>query len=171
MTDQMQQDNQITQEVFEGYGEDPQTLSSYAVLVGIFNLILAAFLLLTRRTGRGLPERIEVKDIALLGVATHKLSNTLANDAVAMPLRAPFTEIQEKQSPKMVDEEPRGRGLRRSVGELVTCKFCLGMWMASFFTYGLILAPRVTRLIASILAVVTLSDHLHQTYKALTNRA
>ena len=171
MTDQRQQDNQITQDVFEGYGEDPQTLSSYAVLVGVFNLILAAFLLISRRAGRSLPERIEAKDIALLGVATHKLSNTLANDAVAMPLRAPFTEIQEKQSPKMVDEEPRGRGLRRSVGELVTCKFCLGMWMASFFTYGLVLAPRVTRLIASILAVVTLSDHLHQTYKALTNRA
>ncbi|CAN5164469.1 DUF1360 domain-containing protein [soil metagenome] len=171
MTDQMQQDNQITQDVFEGYGEDSQTLSSYAVLAGVFNLILAAFLLLTRSTGRSLPERMEAKDIALLGVATHKLSNTLANDAVAMPMRAPFTEIQEKQSPKMVDEEPRGRGLRRSVGELVTCKFCLGMWMASFFTYGLVLAPRVTRLIASILAVVTLSDHLHQTYKALTNRA
>ena len=104
-------------------------------------------------------------------MATHKLSNTLANDAVAMPLRAPFTEKQEKQSPKMVDEQPRGRGLQRSVGELVTCKFYLGMWRASFFTYGLVLAPRVTRLVASILAVVTLSDHLHQTYKALTNRA
>jgi hypothetical protein len=167
----MQQDNQIAQDIFEGYGEDPQTVSSYAVLVGVFNLILAAFLLITRRTGRGLPERMEAKDIALLGVATHKLSNTLANDAVAMPLRAPFTEMQEKQSPKMVDEKPRGRGLRRSVGELLTCKFCLGMWTASFFTYGLILAPRVTRLIASIFAVVTLSDHLHQTYKALTNRA
>jgi hypothetical protein len=29
----------------------------------------------------------------------------------------------------------------------------------------------VTRLIATIFAVVTVSDHLHQTYKALTNRA
>ncbi len=171
MSDQAQQDSGVTTDVFEGYGEDHQTLSSYAVLVGVFNLILAAFLLLTRRTGRSLPERIQAKDIALLGVATHKLSNTLANDAVTMPLRAPFTEMQEKQSPKMVDEEPRGRGLRRSVGELVTCKFCLGMWMASFFTYGLVLAPRVTRLIASIFSVVTLSDHLHQTYKALTKRA
>jgi len=114
---------------------------------------------------------MELKDITLLGVATHKLSNSLANDAVAMPLRAPFTELQEKQSPKMVDERPRGSGLRKSVGELLICKFCLGMWIASFFTYGLILAPRVTRLVASIFAVVALSDHLHQTYKALTNRA
>jgi hypothetical protein len=34
-----------------------------------------------------------------------------------------------------------------------------------------VLAPRVTRLVASILAVVTVSDHLHQAYKALMNRA
>jgi hypothetical protein len=43
--------------------------------------------------------------------------------------------------------------------------------LASFFTYGLVLAPRVTRLIASLFAVVTVSDHLHQTYKALMKRA
>ncbi len=165
------QDNKVGEGIFEGYGEDTRSLSSYAALIGLFNLILAGFLFIVKRAGRDLPERVEFKDLALLGVATHKLSNSLANDAVAMPLRAPFTELQEKQGPKMVDEQPRGSGLRRSVGELLTCKFCLGMWMASFFTYGLILAPRVTRLIASIFAVVALSDHLHQTYKALTNRA
>jgi hypothetical protein len=165
------QDNKVAEGIFEGYGEDTQLLSSYAALIGLFNLILAAFLFFAKRAGYDLPERVELTDMALLGMATHKLSNSLANDAVAMPLRAPFTELQEKQGPKMVDEQPRGSGLRRSVGELLTCKFCLGMWMASFFTYGLILAPRVTRLIASIFAVVALSDHLHQTYKALTNRA
>jgi hypothetical protein len=34
-----------------------------------------------------------------------------------------------------------------------------------------VLAPRVTRLIATVFTVVTISDHLHQTYKALTKRA
>ena len=111
---------------------------------------------------------METRDIALLGVATHKLSMLIANDAITSPLRAPFTELQEKQSPKSVDEEPRGKGLRRSMGELVTCKFCLGTWLASFFTYGLVLFPAVTRLVASIFAIVAVSDHLHQTYKALT---
>ncbi len=171
MSETTQQDNKVAERIFEGYGEDPQSLSSYATLIGLFNLILAGFLFFAKRAGHDLPERMELKDITLLGVATHKLSNALANDAIAMPLRAPFTELQEKQSPKMVDEQPRGSGLRKSVGELLICKFCLGMWIASFFTYGLILAPRVTRLIASIFAVVALSDHLHQTYKALTNRA
>jgi hypothetical protein len=139
--------------------------------MGVFNLILAVFLLVAKRTGRRIPEQIDARDIALLGVATHKLSSMGAEDAVTSPIRAPFTELQEKESPKSVDEKPRGEGLRRSIGELITCKFCLGMWVASFFTYGLVLAPRVTRLIATLFTVVTVSDHLHQTYKALVSRA
>ena len=161
-----------TDGIFEGYKKNEDiSLSSYGALAGVFNAIFALFLLLTRGTGRSLPERVDARDIALLGMATHKLSMVGAEDAVASPLRAPFTELQEKESPKKVDEKPRGEGLRRSVGELLTCKFCLGVWLASFFTYGLVLVPRVTRLVATIFAVVTVSDYLHQTYKALMNRA
>lgn len=158
--------------IFEGYkkGEDVP-LSSYGVLAGVFNLIFALFLLVTRVTGRPIPERIEARDIALLGMAAHKVSLVGSQDAVTSPLRAPFTEIQEKESPKKLDEKPRGEGLQRSVGELLTCKFCLSVWVASFFTYGLVLVPRVTRLVAAVFAVVTVSDHLHQIYKALMNRA
>lgn len=158
-------------DVFEGYGGNKQRLYSYLTLTGVFNLILVVFFLVAKRTGREIPERIDAKDIALLGVATHKLSSMGAEDAVTSPIRAPFTEFQEKESPKSVNDKPRGKGLRRSIGELITCKFCLGMWVASFFTYGLVLAPRVTRLIATLFAVVTVSDHLHQTYKALVKRA
>jgi len=126
-----------TDGIFEGYKKNEDiSLSSYGVLAGVFNAIFALFLLVSRGTGRSLPERVDVRDIALLGMATHKLSLIGAEDAVTSPLRAPFTELQEKESPKKVDEEPRGEGLRRSVGELLTCKFCLGVWLASFFTYA-----------------------------------
>jgi Protein of unknown function (DUF1360) len=163
--------DKVQKEVFEGYGGEEQRLYSYATLMGLFNMIFAVFLLLVKGTGRALPEGVDTKDLVLLGVATHKLSLIGAQDAVTSPLRAPFTELQEKESPKSLDEKPRGKGLRRSVGELLTCQFCLGMWVASFFTYGLVLAPRVTRLIATVFTVVTISDHLHQTYKALMKRA
>lgn len=156
--------------IFEGYDNGEQPLQSYTILAGIFNLLFAVFLLVTKGTGRGLPERIETRDIVLLGAATHKLSDLIANDAVTSFVRAPFTELQEKESPKSVDEKPRGTGFRRSIGELLTCKFCMGQWIASFFTYGLVFAPTVTRLVASIFTIVTLSDHLHQTYTALKKR-
>lgn len=157
--------------IFEGYGGEQGELPPYAALAGVFNLILAVFFLAMKRSGRPLPERVGIGDIALLGVATHKLSMLVAQDAVTSPLRAPFTELQDKQSPKSMDEKPRGTGLRRSIGELLTCQFCVGQWVASFFTYGLVLAPAATRLVASIFAVVTVSDHLHQSYKVLRKRA
>ncbi|HYZ03650.1 MAG TPA: DUF1360 domain-containing protein [Rubrobacter sp.] len=159
-------------EIFEEYknGEDIQ-LFSYGVLAGAFNLIFAGFLLVARLTGRSIPERVDAKDIVLLGMATHKLSLVGSEDAITSPLRAPFTELREKESPKKVDEKPRGEGLRRSVGELLTCKFCLSVWVASLFTYGLVLLPRVTRLLAAMFAIVTVSDHLHQAYKVLMNEA
>lgn len=157
--------------VFEGYDDGSEPLPSYLALAGLFNAIFAIFLLVARKTGRQIPERIEAGDIALLGVATHKLSMLVAQDAITSPLRAPFTELQEKESPKRVKETPRGEGLRRSLGELLTCQFCIGQWIASFFTYGLVFAPAATRLVASIFAIVALSDHLHQTYKALMKRA
>lgn len=165
-------DGKPSEEIFEEYkkGEDIP-LFSYGVLAGVFNLVFAVFLLVARITGRPIPERVGAKDIALLGIATHKLSLVGSQDAITSPLRAPFTELREKESPKKVDEEPRGGGLRRSLGELLTCKFCLSVWLASFFTYGLVLVPRITRLVAAVFAIVTVSDHLHQAYKALMNRA
>ena len=159
------------QDVFEGYGGKKQRLYSYATLICVFNVIFAIFLLVAKGMRRPIPERVAINDIALLGVATHKLSLIGANDAVTSPLRAPFTELREKESPKKVDEKPRGEGLRRSVGELLTCKFCLSVWVASLFTYGLVLAPRVTRLVAALFSVVTVSDYLHQAYKVLMKEA
>jgi hypothetical protein len=157
---------------FEGYkqGEDVP-LFSYGVLAGTFNLLFALFLLAARISGKPIPERMDAKDIALLGMATHKLSLVGSQDAITSPLRAPFTELNEKESPKKVDEKPRGEGFRRSVGELLTCQFCLGVWVASFFAYGFVLLPRVSRLVAAVFAAVTVSDYLHQIYKALMKRA
>jgi Protein of unknown function (DUF1360) len=165
-------DGRPAEGTFEGYKKDEDVpLFSYGVLAGTFNLLFALFLLAARVTGKSLPQRIEARDIALLGMATHKLSLVGSQDAITSPLRAPFTELEEKKGPKKVEEKPRGEGLRRSVGELLTCQFCLGVWVASLFTYGLVLAPRVTRLVAALFSVVTISDYLHQAYKVLMKEA
>jgi hypothetical protein len=165
-------DVKTSERTFEGYkkGEDVP-LFSYGLLAGTFNLLFALFLVVTRISGRSLPERIDARDIVLLGMATHKLSLVGSQDAITSPIRAPFTELEEKKSPKKVEEKPRGEGLRRSVGELLTCQFCLGVWVASLFTYGFVLLPRVSRLVAAVFAAVTFSDFLHQIYKALKKNA
>jgi hypothetical protein len=158
------------QSIFEGYAEGDMPLSGYARIIGVFNLIFALFLLLAPRAGRPIPERVKLADIVLLGVATHKLSWIVSRETITAPLRAPFTQLEEVESPTSVQEKPRGTGVQRSLGEMLTCRFCLGMWVSAFFAYGLVLFPAATRLVGAILAILTLSDHLHQSYKALMNR-
>jgi len=53
------------------------------------------------------------------------------------------------------------------VGELLTCPFCLGQWIATGLTVGLVLAPGPTRLVAATLAAVAGADFLHHAYCAV----
>jgi len=158
-------------EAFEKYSEEDVPLKSYAAEAAFFNLLFAVALLLAKASGRGIPDGVKLSDIVLFGVASHKVSWLVAKDGITSPLRAPFTKLDEIESPTNFQESPRGTGLQRSLGELLTCHFCLGQWVASFFIYGLLLAPKTTRLVGSLFAIATLSDHLHQTYQSLMKRA
>jgi hypothetical protein len=93
------------------------------------------------------------------------VSRVVAKDRVTAPLRAPFTEFQEEGGPGEVEEKPRGRGLRRAIGELLVCPFCLGQWVATAALAGFAVAPRATRFLCSIFAAVTISDFLQIAYK------
>src|SRR3978361_1786112 len=148
---------------FRGYAppsERPPFLS-YAALMAIFNTLFAAGLLAARRRGRELPERPAPVDILLIGVASHKLSRLVAKDKVTSPLRAPFTEFEEQGGPSEFEERSRGSGFRKAIGELLICPYCLGLWVVAAFSLGLLIAPRPTRLIASIFSALTISDFLH----------
>lgn len=136
----------------------------YAALVAIFNGVLATTLLARKCSQEPLPERIDPKDLALFALATQKLSRVITKDKVTAALRAPFTELEGKGGAGELEERGRGRGLRRAIGDLITCPFCLGTWIASGFIYGFIFSPRVTRTLASIFAVSGIADFLQQAY-------
>jgi Protein of unknown function (DUF1360) len=123
-----------------------------------------------RRAGHELPERVDGRDLLLTGVATHKLSRLIAKDKITAFLRAPFTEFEGKGGPAEVEERARGEGLQRTVGELMICPYCLGMWLSGAFHLGLMTAPRSTRFVASILAGLTISDFLQIAYKAAEDK-
>ena len=86
-------------------------------------------------------------------------------------VRAPVTELQEVKSPTNFDEKPRGNGLQKALGSLLTCQFCLGMWVTAFLSYGLVLLPRPTRFVAGMFSILTAADFLHQSYKRTINKA
>ena len=129
------------------------TMAGYAGLVGG----LAA---LTRASGRDIPDRMPASDIALAATATHKLSRLLARDPVTSPLRAPFTSYQGTAGPAELDEDARGEGVQKTIGELVTCPFCTGVWVATALTGGLVYLPRTTRLVMGTLTALAGADLL-----------
>ncbi len=107
--------------LFAGYGGGKEMpLGGYAVIAGLYGAAFAGFLLTAKKADRPLPERIGLKDILLLGVATHKVSRLITKDWVTSPLRAPFTEYQGTAGAGEVKEKARGQGLQRALGDLFT---------------------------------------------------
>jgi hypothetical protein len=140
-------------------------LGWYGLLVSLYLGGFSAFVAWFRRSGRELPERIDARDLALLAVAAHKGSRLLGKARIMSAVRAPFTRFQEDGGPDEVEEAARGRGLRRVIGELIVCPYCLSMWFATLFVAGLLVAPRATRWVASVLTVVFASDVLQIAYR------
>lgn len=146
---------------------DDRPLAAYLGLMSAYGSLVGAGALGLRRRGVRLPERVDLRDLALLAVATHKVARLLSKDPVTSPLRAPFTRYVGQSNDAELDEEVRGTGLRKATGELVTCPFCLGQWVATGFLFGLVAAPRPTRWVASAFAVLAGSDMLQHVYAHL----
>ena len=148
-----------------GYAPPPKRppFGSYAIFTSVFNGAFGAALA-AGRSGR-LPERVEAGDVVLVGVASHKLSRVITKDRITSFVRAPFTEYQAPGGPGEVEERARGRGLRRAIGELLICPYCIGLWVSGGMHVGLIYAPRTTRTVASSFTALTIADFLQIAYK------
>ncbi|MEU4236016.1 DUF1360 domain-containing protein [Actinoplanes sp. NPDC026619] len=152
-----------------GYSpHEHRPMDGYLVAMTAFGGLAATLVAAARISGRPVPERPSLGDVALISIATHKLSRLLAKDAVTSPLRAPFTRYAEPAGAAELNEEVRDHGssVRHGIGELVTCPFCLAVWVATGLTGGLVLAPRLTRLAATTLTATAVSDFLQFAYDA-----
>jgi hypothetical protein len=154
---------------YAGYAEPEERppFAAYAAFAAAFNGALAAAVVAAKRSGRDLPEHVALQDLVLIGAASHKLSRLVAKKKITSFVRAPFTELQGRGGPAELEEKARGRGLRRAVGELLICPYCLGLWASGGFHAGLLFAPRATRFSASVLTAMTISDFLQIAYKAV----
>jgi hypothetical protein len=163
MTDGMAE--RARQEADAYRGDDPRPLTGYVAVLGVYTSVVVLTALIAAITGRRLPERWRTQDLVILTLGSHKLSRTLSKDAVTSPIRAPFTRYAGTGGPAEVQEETRNSSqLRHSLGELLTCPFCLDMWVATAFVIGLIFAPRLTRLIAGSFTALAGADFLQLAY-------
>lgn len=140
-------------------------LGGYVLVMAVFGALVAGAAGLAAASGRRLPDGIGPWDLLLITGGTHKLSRTLSKDAVTSPFRAPFTQYARTGGPAEVMEEARtASGVRHAIGELVTCPFCLDLWIATGFAFGHVFAPRVTRIVAATFTALAGADFLQLLY-------
>lgn len=150
---------------FRDYAPDQDVpLAGYTVAMLTFAAGLGVALFGVARKTRWQPGGA---DLALLGVATHKLSRIVTKDFVTAPLRAPFTQRQGQQGAGEVRDQPRGGELQSSIGYLLTCPYCLGPWLATGLSALLAWRPVPTRFVLRMLTAVAISDFLHLAYSQL----
>jgi hypothetical protein len=136
---------------------EDRPLPEYAALAATFGTVLAGFLVVA---GRKLPERVSLTDTVRIGLASYKLGRLIAKDRVTTFVRAPVTEDADATKPKR-------EGAARALGELVTCPYCIGVWVASGLSYSLVLFPRQTRLVTTIFGGQAVADFLNAAFVRL----
>jgi hypothetical protein len=137
---------------------DPPPYEAYAAIVGAFFASLGAVSLLARRS----PPATTL-DLIALSAATFKASRTLSRERLASFVREPFVEGEE--------ERPAGVGLRRALGELVTCSRCVGTWVAAGLASSQMVAPRFGRALTWTLGAAAANDFLQAGFAALCAKA
>jgi hypothetical protein len=70
-----------------------------------------------------------------------------------------------------VNETPRGEGLRRAIGELLTCPFCFTQWSATMLGIAWVSAPEATRAMNWLFAAATAADVMHVAWTRIEEQA
>lgn len=149
-------------------GKEKPPLRGYVQLIATFGAAVAGLLLRHGRRG-SLPDRFPISDALMLGVATHKMASVVTQDLVTKPIRKPFVREEWRPDDGELHETSRGRGLRKAIGDLVTCKYCSATWVALALTAVYLESPRVGRTLNAIFTAVAVSDWLHRGYERLSD--
>jgi hypothetical protein len=88
-------------------------------------------------------------------------------EKVSTWLRQPFVEEDGEHHPL----SPKGRGLQRAVGELLTCTRCAGTWGALVLVGLRTASPVAGRATTNVLALAGANDLMQSWFRLLVERA
>ncbi|WP_369211397.1 DUF1360 domain-containing protein [Streptomyces flavofungini] len=151
-------------------GEQAHTSASHTVVLAAFGAYTAAWGAAAARCRKGTAVPWEPADILCTAASVFRLSRLLSKGSVTSPLRAPFTRHMAATGPAEVSESPRGGTARSTVGELVTCPFCLSVWLTTTFTGARLLWPHATRTVTGALTALALADTMQLGYDCLLRK-
>jgi hypothetical protein len=141
---------------------EPKTQpADYAAINLVWVSLVAGLLAGTR--GRASKDPISNRELIPISAATFAVSKAVARERIGTWVREPFVDETEGQRPK-------GRGLRRALGELVTCTRCVGTWSALAVVGLRVAHPEAGRTVTMILASSAANDWLQAGFKLLTEQ-
>jgi Protein of unknown function (DUF1360) len=129
-------------------------LPEYAAIMSVFSAALGGFVVLARNR---IPERVGAGDVARVGLASYKIGRLVAKDEVTSWMRAPVTRDEDAQKPER-------EGMARALGELVTCPYCIGLWVSAGLTGALVVRPRETRLVTTVFGAQAVADFVNAAF-------
>jgi Protein of unknown function (DUF1360) len=132
-----------------------------AVYLALFATVVAAW------TRKSEDDAIPNSELVPLGVATFALSKVVAREKIGTWVREPFVEEGVDHEPR----HPRGRGLRRAVGALLSCTRCTGAWAALGLVGLRVASPPAGRLATTVLAASGVNDFLQAAFQYATGKA
>lgn len=146
--------------------DSPTSPAQYALLEAIFSAGLVGVVSLTRRAERDGCPAIPRRELPVLAMATFSLADVLAKEKVSTWLREPFVQEDADHKP----QAPEGEGLRRAIGELLTCTRCVGTWSALAIVGLRTASPSAGRATANVLALAGANDLLQSGFRLLAER-
>src|SRR4051794_23190298 len=134
--------------------------SDYAAINAVYAALIATVLFSTRE--RHARDPISGRELIPISAATFALSKVIAREKIGSWMREPFVDQSGG------DRQPRGSGLQRAMGELVTCTRCIGAWSALGVVGLRLAAPDSGRIVTNVLAASAGNDWLQAGFKLLT---
>lgn len=92
----------------------------------------------------------------LLILASFRLTRLIVFDKIFRFVRSPFLEVSERkdQEGNVIEHvEAKGNGLRKLIGELLSCYWCFGIWSSLFLYGGFVLISPIFYPLIIVLAV------------------
>ncbi|MEK3887384.1 DUF1360 domain-containing protein [Bacillus sp. FSL K6-3431] len=104
--------------------------------------------------------KIEWFEFILFGLAVFRLTRLIVFDRITSFIRAPFMKDHEEineQGEKELYIVPREHGIRGYIGELLSCYWCTGVWVAIGMWFLYLQLPVVGEPVLIIMAIAGLA--------------
>jgi hypothetical protein len=143
--------------------DTPTDPHDYAALNAVFAALLAGVVAAARERKQA-RDPLTTHELAVTGAASFALAKVIARERIGTWVREPFVDEQD-------GKQPRGRGLRHAVGELLTCTRCVGAWSALGLVGLRLTSPATGRVVNDVLAVSAMNDWLQAAFRLLCTKA